>query len=86
MINIKNRVMSLLVVFILSACMSTSPNPENSFASVSEGILDNGLSYAIHAKQDNSKKIQLRLFVKSGSLSETNEQAGYAHLLEQYGI
>ena len=82
MITIKNGLIALLAVFTLSGCMSSSPNPENSFATNSQATLENGLTYAIHAKQDNSQKIQLRLFIKSGSLSETEDQQGYAHLLE----
>ncbi|WP_022940550.1 M16 family metallopeptidase [Psychromonas hadalis] len=80
--TIKKGVITLITLFTLTACMSSSPNPENSFATISEATLDNGFSYAIHAKQESSQKIQLRLFIKSGSLSETEQQQGYAHLLE----
>ncbi len=62
--------------------MTSSPNPENSFATITTATLENGLDYQIHAKQDNSQKIQLHLFIKSGSFSETEQQKGYAHLLE----
>ena len=82
MIKIKNGLITLIAVVILSACLSSPHNPENSVATITEDTLENGLTYAIHAKHDNSQKIQLRLFIKSGSLSETNEQIGYAHLLE----
>ena len=80
--KIKNGLITLLAVVILSACLSSPHNPENSVATITEDTLENGLTYAIHAKHDNSQKIQLRLFIKSGSLSETDEQIGYAHLLE----
>ena len=73
---------ALFSFLFLSACMSSSPNPENAFTAVSGNTLDNGLEYQIHAKHDSSQKIQIRLFVQSGSLSETDQQQGYAHLLE----
>ncbi|MCP4322758.1 MAG: insulinase family protein [Psychromonas sp.] len=80
--TIKDGFMTLFTILALSACMSSSPNPDNSFATVYTDTLDNGLYYAVHAKQENSQKIQFRLFIKSGSLSETDNQAGYAHILE----
>lgn len=82
MIPIKNKLIALIAILTLSACMASNPNPENSFATVTSETLTNGLDYQIHAKQDNSQKIQLRLFIKSGAFSETKDQNGYAHLLE----
>ena len=75
----------LLLVFTvstLSACLGSSSNQADAIATVTSNTLDNGLFYSIHAKQENSDKIQLRLMVNSGSFSETDAQSGYAHLLE----
>ncbi|PKF60530.1 insulinase family protein [Psychromonas sp. psych-6C06] len=82
MINTKRVFIALITLLALTGCMNTSPNPENSLASVHSDTLENGLSYNIYAKQDSSQKVQLRLYVNAGSLSETEEQQGYAHLLE----
>ena len=75
----KRIILTFIAAMTLSACMNTTPVPENS---ITKQTLENGLSYAIHAGKDNSNQIQLRLFIASGSLSETDQQSGYAHLLE----
>ncbi|KXO09285.1 Protease precursor [Moritella sp. JT01] len=68
-------------LFALSSCAS-NPHQTDAIATVSSNTFDNGFFYAIHAKQESSDKIELRLMINSGSLSETDEQSGYAHLLE----
>ncbi|WP_037027616.1 M16 family metallopeptidase [Psychromonas aquimarina] len=82
MMILRKLILTALTVFLLSACTGGSPNPENTQAKVTSSTLANGLFYAIHAKQENSDKIQLRLMINAGSLSETDTQKGYAHLLE----
>ena len=74
----------LLISFALFALSSCANNPyqTDAIATVSSNTLDNGFFYAIHAKPENSDKIELRLMIKSGSFSETDAQSGYAHLLE----
>ncbi|SGZ08780.1 Zinc protease [Moritella viscosa] len=68
-------------LFALSSCAS-NPHQTDTIATVSSDTFDNGFFYAIHSKQESSNKIELRLMINSGSLSETDAQSGYAHLLE----
>lgn len=49
---------------------------------VLRGKLPNGLSYYIMKNSRPEKKISLNLVIKSGSLSETENQRGLAHFLE----
>ncbi|WP_033298646.1 M16 family metallopeptidase [Psychromonas ossibalaenae] len=82
MMIFRKLILTALTIFTLSACTGGSPNPKNTQAKVTSSTLENGLFYAVHAKQENSDKIQLRLMINSGSLSETDAQKDYAHLLE----
>lgn len=50
--------------------------------SVTTGTLPGGLSYFILPNGKPEKRIQIRLVVKVGSLDETPQEAGWAHLLE----
>lgn len=47
-----------------------------------KGTLDNGLTYYIYPNQKPKEEAVYRLFIKSGSLFETEEQRGLAHFLE----
>lgn len=80
---LRKLIFTIFTVLILSSCcVNNSPNQADSIATVTSNTLDNGLFYQINAKQENSDTIQLRLMIKSGSLSETDAQSGYAHILE----
>ena len=46
------------------------------------GTLSNGLRYAFLPHQEPPGKLSLRLYVKAGSLMETEQQRGLAHFLE----
>jgi len=46
------------------------------------GKLDNGLVYYIRKNAKPEKRVELRLAVNAGSILETDEQQGLAHLLE----
>tara|TARA_R110001583_G_scaffold7720_10_gene37991 strand:+ start:13336 stop:16131 length:2796 start_codon:yes stop_codon:yes gene_type:complete len=81
MMLLKKLILIFFTILTLSACLS-SPKNTATITTVASNTLDNGLFYTIHSKQENSDKIQLRLMVKSGSLSEMETQSGYAHLLE----
>ncbi|MFT7681078.1 MAG: zinc protease [Moritella dasanensis] len=74
----------LLVTFTLLALSScaTAPNQDQPLTTISSDTLDNAFFYAVHSKPQSADKIELRLMIKSGSLSETEAQSGYAHLLE----
>lgn len=79
---LKKLIITIFTVLILASCVNNSTNKANTIATVTSNTLDNGLFYAISAKQENSDKIQLRLMIKSGSFSETDAQSGYAHIVE----
>jgi zinc protease len=51
-------------------------------AAVRTGTLPNGLRYFIRRNPRPEKRIAMRLAVKAGSLYETDEQQGLAHLIE----
>ncbi|MFO6423182.1 M16 family metallopeptidase [Motilimonas sp. KMU-193] len=44
--------------------------------------LDNGFQYRLYSVDETSDRVQIYLWVKSGSIDETQEQKGGAHLLE----
>jgi len=50
--------------------------------SVTFGVLDNGLRYAIMPNAEPPKRLSMRLYVDAGSLMETDEQQGLAHFIE----
>jgi len=51
-------------------------------ASITAGTLDNGLRYFIKQNGKPEQRAELRLAVNAGSILETEEQLGLAHLLE----
>lgn len=53
------------------------PNPN-----VMVGKLSNGLTYYIQKNQEPKNRVELRLVIDAGSICETNDQQGLAHLLE----
>lgn len=46
------------------------------------GTLKNGLTYYIKENHEPKNRVELRLVVNAGSICETTEQQGLAHLLE----
>ena len=62
--------------------MDNRSEQATAIATVNSDTLNNGLFYEIHSKPEQSQKIQLRLMINSGSLSETDVESGYAHLVE----
>jgi len=51
-------------------------------AAVREGKLPNGVMYVIRRNGQPAKRVSLRLGVKAGSLYESDDQQGLAHLIE----
>jgi len=49
---------------------------------VVSGRLDNGLVYAVLANSEPRERASVRLYVRAGSLDETDEERGLAHYLE----
>lgn len=46
------------------------------------GKLKNGLTYYIQKNKEPKNRVELRLVINAGSINETNDQQGLAHLLE----
>jgi zinc protease len=49
---------------------------------VTEGVLANGLQYTLAPIKSDAGRIDVRLSVEAGSLDETNDQSGVAHMVE----
>ncbi|MCI1682023.1 MAG: insulinase family protein [Bacteroides sp.] len=78
----KILILSLLCIFIVSAgvAQQSSVLPYN--PQLRKGVLDNGLTYYIYPNAYPKGEAVYRLFVKSGSVNETERQRGLAHFLE----
>lgn len=81
-----NRILSLIIsfllasTFLLQAQTGTDVLPLNPKAST--GKLPNGITYYILPNQKPEKKVELRLIINTGSLSEDDDQQGLAHMAE----
>lgn len=75
---------SLLGPLLLSACASLSgSSPALPWdAQVVRGQLANGLEYRLLREASQVGRIDVRLTVKAGSVDETDDQVGVAHLVE----
>lgn len=69
-----------LLATTLQAQNGSDPLPLNPKAS--SGKLANGLTYYILPNKKPEKKVELRLILNTGSLSEDDDQAGLAHMCE----
>ncbi len=70
----------LFSLLFVASSVSAGPLPQD--PNWQQGVLKNGFKYNIYPVDEKSGRVQLYLWVKSGSLNETSEQKGYAHLLE----
>ncbi|WP_234425360.1 M16 family metallopeptidase [Vibrio coralliilyticus] len=75
------RIFLFFIAVVISGC-SSFPNdpPIEADKGWIEGALDNGLKYHIYPV--SGAPVSVRLFVRVGSLQETDQQRGYAHFLE----
>ena len=80
-----------LIFAILVAAGTVSVAAQQSFnlqdqlpfdAAVRTGTLPNGLKYFVRQNGRPAKRVSLRLAVKAGSINETDDQQGLAHLIE----
>lgn len=77
--------LALLALSFTGAQAQTRPSPDDSLPldpQVRTGTLENGLTYFIRENGRPEKRAELRLAVNAGSVLETDEQRGLAHLLE----
>ncbi len=82
----KVTILALFVLLGKTAILSAHAQSANQTLSpdnaVTLGRLPNGLTYYIRPNGNPSKKVELRLLVKAGSLQEDDDQLGLAHFME----
>ncbi len=85
MVFLKNTV-SLCLLLLLNALASAAGNKIEQLpvlaADIRHGQLANGINYYIKPNALPAGKVELRLIVNAGSMSEAKEERGVAHLLE----
>uniref|UniRef100_UPI0032172C37 insulinase family protein n=1 Tax=uncultured Draconibacterium sp. TaxID=1573823 RepID=UPI0032172C37 len=73
----------LLVSYILlMLCFSSYSEELQQTPKLIKGQLENGLTYYIYPNDYPKGEAVYRLFIKSGSVFETEEQRGLAHFIE----
>lgn len=87
-------VSSVLFLFLVGACASTTGVTDNSKLVSQEGTplvfdseiirgnLDNGMAYFVRHNEEPKNRISLRLVVRAGSAMEEDNQQGIAHFIE----
>ncbi len=85
--------LSIIPLLILLSCAGNQPQPQKSSPDpfkvvipvdtlIHKGKLDNGLTYYIRKNAKPENRVELRLALNAGSILETDEQQGLAHLCE----
>lgn len=79
-------VVSILLSCLFVSCKSTK-NIQNNVvlkmdSSITQGTLENGMTYLIKENNEPKNRILLRLVVKAGSVNEDDDQKGVAHFVE----
>ncbi|WDY57731.1 insulinase family protein [Pseudomonas sp. PSKL.D1] len=80
----KKLIAGLLGPLLLGACVS-APEPDAALpwdTRVSQGTLANGLQYRLVRETTQPGRLDLRMTVNAGSVDETDDQVGVAHLVE----
>ncbi len=82
MIQIKMRQLFFTIIILFIVNGSVSSQQLEAPKRLEKGTLDNGLTYYIYPNPKPRGEAVYRLFIKSGSVFETEEQRGLAHFLE----
>lgn len=72
----------ILIFFFFFSCCNSGEGVLAFNKSVVKGELKNGLTYYLQNQTDTLANVRFRLIIKAGSLDETNDQKGVAHLVE----
>ncbi|MEG5263086.1 insulinase family protein [Pseudomonas sp. JDS28PS106] len=80
----KYLIMSLTGLLTLTACAQFGGHPQQQTwdPRITRGQLGNGLEYRLVREASQPGRIDLRLTVKAGSVDETDDQVGVAHMVE----
>ncbi|ERK16425.1 putative zinc protease pqqL [Pantoea sp. AS-PWVM4] len=79
----KRRGLAGVALFLLVLSQPVlSEDAKTTLPVVTEGVLDNGLQYTLAPIKSDAGRIDIRLSVEAGSLDETDEQSGVAHMVE----
>lgn len=80
----KNLIMSLTGLLTLTACAQFGGHPQQQTwdPQITRGQLGNGLEYRLVREASQPGRIDMRLTVKAGSVDETDDQVGVAHMVE----
>ena len=73
------------LLLLLTSVLQAQLNPTDVIVlnpKITSGVLANGLTYYIMPNTMPEKKVELRLALKSGSVSEDDDQQGLAHMAE----
>ncbi len=83
------KILNILIAFFATVCFSQHLSAQNNKADllplnpkVTTGKLPNGITYYIMPNSKPEKKVELRLALQSGSVSEDDDQQGLAHMAE----
>lgn len=77
------------LLLFTASCQSLSFNGNNAAnvpfhqdPALIEGQLDNGLKYVLKENHEPKNRVSMHLFIRAGSIDESEEQRGLAHFLE----
>lgn len=73
---------SRLLILMLSSALSLSAIAEKTEPHITQGQLANGLRYTLVPLHNTPNRIDVRLSVNAGSVDETQDQIGGAHMVE----
>lgn len=83
------KILNILIAFFATVCFSQHLSAQYNKADllplnpkVTTGKLPNGITYYIMPNSKPEKKVELRLALQSGSVSEDDDQQGLAHMAE----
>lgn len=82
LLTISMSIRTIGIAMLLWAVQSLSAQPLPYDPQLRKGTLKNGLTYYIYPNQNPKGEAVYRLFVKSGSVQERDDQQGLAHFLE----
>lgn len=78
----RRRFAGVVLLLLALSQPALSEEVKTTLPVVTEGVLANGLQYTLAPIKSDAGRIDVRLSVEAGSLDETNDQSGVAHMVE----